>query len=77
MVVEKERLGGSSGAREAWPAALCSAVDVFAVSNLDDEHDELLVLNRIDDPAITISDSIEILFTSQFLRALRTRIFPE
>ena len=43
-----------------------SAVDFFAVADLDDEGDELLVLNRIDDSVITFSDSIEISSPASF-----------
>ena len=62
MLAEKERLEGVAllvSGGETWPAVLFSAVDFFAVADLDDEDDELLVLNRIDNPIITFSDSIE------------------
>jgi hypothetical protein len=59
------------------PAVLCSAIDFFAVADLDDKDDELLVLNRIDDSVGTFSDSIEVFLTGQFLHALRPRIFTE
>lgn len=38
---------------KTWSAVFFSAVGFFAVADLDDEDDELLVLNRIDDPVIT------------------------
>jgi hypothetical protein len=59
------------------PAALCSAVNFFAVADLDDKDDELLILNRIDDSVVPFSDSIEVLLTGQFLHALRPRILTE
>ncbi len=62
---------------KTWSAVFFSAVGFFAVADLDDEDDELLVLNRIDDPVITFSDSIEDLFSGQFLHALRSRILTE
>jgi len=51
-----------------------SAVDIFAVADLHDKDDEFLVLNRIDDPVIAFTDTIQILFPGEFLDALRTRI---
>ena len=49
------------------PAVLFLAIDFLAVADLHDEDDEFLVSNRIDDPVVTLADTIQIIFTSQLL----------
>ena len=39
------------------------AIDFFTVSDLDDQNDQFLVLDRVDDPIIAFADTVEMVFT--------------
>lgn len=52
--------------------AFFSAIDFFTVANLDDQDDQLLILDRVDDPVIAFANTVERVFASEFLHPLRT-----
>ena len=61
------------GRDELAPTSKLSG-DLLAIANLDNEDDQLLVLNRIDDPIVAFSDAIEVIFSGELLHAWRTGI---
>jgi hypothetical protein len=56
------------------PGFLPLAINFFSVSDLDDQDNQFIILNRVDDSVVSFADTVEIVFTGQFLHPLRTRI---
>lgn len=56
------------------PVFLRLAIHFFSVSDLDDQDDQFIIVNCVDDPVVSFADTVEVVFTGQFLHPLRTRI---
>ena len=49
-------------------------INLFAVADLHDENDQLLVLDGVDDSIVPFAYAIEIIITGEFFDPLRARI---
>ena len=38
------------------------AINFFSVSDLDDQDDQIIILNRVDDPVVSFADTVEMVF---------------
>lgn len=54
--------------------SLYLTIDILAVTNLENEDDEFLVLNRVNDAEIAFADAVEIILTGKFLHPWRAGI---
>lgn len=48
--------------------------DRFTIANLDDQDDQLVILDRVEDPVISFPNMAERVFADKFLHPLRTWI---
>ncbi len=53
------------------------AVDLIAVADLDDEHDECLVAYRRDDSIVAFANTIQVIFAGHLLHTVRSWIVPQ
>lgn len=51
-----------------------SVIDFFSITDLQDKHDQFLILNRIDDPVAAFPDTVEVALSGEFLDTRGTRI---
>ena len=53
------------------PPLLLLPIHFPSVADLDDEHNQFLVFDRVDDPVLAVADSVEVIGTGQFLGPVR------
>jgi hypothetical protein len=50
-----------------------ASINLSAVADGQNENEKLSILDRVDDPEVSITNAIKVLFSSQFCNAGRSR----